>query len=53
MEVVFQLDHINTTDKITFDHILIQNCTAGKFRMEPPGFFFVYSGAFGEGGMCL
>jgi len=48
MEVVFQLDHINTTDKIIFDHILIQNCTAGKFYAELSGCFFGYSGAFGE-----
>ena len=25
-------------------------CTAGEFRMEFPGFFFGYSGAFGESG---
>ena len=48
MEFEIQLDHINTTDKFIFDHILIHNCRAEEFRMELPGFFFGYSGAFGE-----
>lgn len=28
-------------------------CTAGEFRTELPGCFFVYSGAFGESGYVL